>query len=346
MCLLGDDTTNIGAFHESLNLAAVWHLPIVYVVVNNQLGMGTPVAAAAGEPELFRRGCAHRIPGTRVDGGDVLAVREAAQTVLEQARTEHRPRLLETVSHRLRGHSVVDPARYRTPEEAAQLRQKDPVPAFRIRLIEDGVLTPQAASRIDEEADQQVTAAVDFADASPPGRGHPLRPPVRHRGRRRLPRPSGRPSVLRPGLRRYAGRGMSRGRNRHLSPGPARHAARRTAAGRERPAHRRGDRRFRGLLQDHRRAAGRVRPRRVRDTPICEEGFTGAAIGAAMLGPAPADSMTATWRRCASRPHSCGSTASAAGSCPASWCRGSSVARSGTRPLTISGEAAVHEAPC
>ncbi|MEH0421190.1 pyruvate dehydrogenase (acetyl-transferring) E1 component subunit alpha [Streptomyces sp. B21-083] len=167
MCLLGDGTTNIGAFHESLNLAAVWHLPIVYVIVNNQLGMGTPVAAAAGEPELFRRGCAYRIPGTRVDGGDVLAVREAAQTMLEQARTEHRPRLLETVSYRLRGHSVVDPARYRTPEDAAQLREKDPVPAFRLRLIEDGVLTPQAAARIDEEVDHQVTAAVDFADASP-----------------------------------------------------------------------------------------------------------------------------------------------------------------------------------
>lgn len=168
MCLLGDGTTNIGAFHESLNLAAVWHLPIVYVVVNNQLGMGTPVAAAAGEPELFRRGCAYRIPGTRVDGGDVLAVREAARTALEQARTEHRPRLLETVSYRLRGHSVVDPARYRTPQETAQLREQDPVPAMRARLIEEGVLSPEDATRIDEEADRQVTAAVDFADTSPP----------------------------------------------------------------------------------------------------------------------------------------------------------------------------------
>ncbi|GAA5611277.1 pyruvate dehydrogenase (acetyl-transferring) E1 component subunit alpha [Streptomyces platensis] len=167
MCLLGDGTTNIGAFHEALNLAAVWHLPIVYVIVNNQLGMGTPVAAAAGEPELFRRGCAYRIPGTRVDGGDVLAVRDAARMALEQARAEHHPRLLETVSYRLRGHSVVDPARYRTPEEAAQLREKDPVPALRIRLIEEGILTPQSADRIDEEADQQVSLAVDFADAGP-----------------------------------------------------------------------------------------------------------------------------------------------------------------------------------
>ncbi|MFE1754163.1 pyruvate dehydrogenase (acetyl-transferring) E1 component subunit alpha [Streptomyces anandii] len=168
MCLLGDGTTNIGAFHESLNLAAVWHLPILYVIVNNQLGMGTPVAAAAGEPELYRRGSAYRIPGSRVDGSDVLAVRDAARTALTQARTEHRPRLLEAVSYRLRGHSVVDPARYRTTEETEQLREKDPLPAFRLRLIEEGHLTPEEAARIDEEVDERVNAAVDFADASPP----------------------------------------------------------------------------------------------------------------------------------------------------------------------------------
>ena len=168
MCLLGDATTNIGAFHEALNLAAVWHLPIVYVIVNNQLGMGTPVAAAAGEPDLFRRGCSYRIPGTRVDGGDVLAVRDAARAALDRARGEHRPMLLETVSYRLRGHSVVDPARYRSAEETQRVREQDPLPAFRARLIDDGVLSEEAAARIDEEVEREVTAAADFADASPP----------------------------------------------------------------------------------------------------------------------------------------------------------------------------------
>lgn len=168
MCLLGDGTTNIGAFHESLNLAAVWHLPIVYVIVNNQLGMGTPVQAAAGEPELFRRGCAYRIPGTRVEGGDVLAVRDAARTALEQSRTQHRPRLLEAVSYRLRGHSVVDPARYRSADETQRLREHDPLPAFRAALIDDHLFTEAEATQIDDGADQAVTAAVDFADASPP----------------------------------------------------------------------------------------------------------------------------------------------------------------------------------
>lgn len=168
MCLLGDATTNIGAFHESLNLAALWHLPIVYVIVNNQLGMGTPVEAASAEPELWKRGCSYRMPGQRVDGNDVLTVRDAARAALDRARGEHQPALLETVSYRLRGHSVVDPARYRTAEDTERLRREDPLPAFRSRLISAGILDEQAAAQIDAQADKAVAAAVDFADASPP----------------------------------------------------------------------------------------------------------------------------------------------------------------------------------
>jgi len=168
MCLLGDATTNIGAFHESLNLAALWHLPVVYVIVNNQLGMGTPVEAAAAEPELWKRGCAYRMPGQRVDGNDVVTVRDAARTALDRARGEHQPTLLETVSYRLRGHSVVDPARYRTADDTERLRREDPLPAFRSHLIASDVLTDEAASQLDAEAGKAVAAAVDFADASPP----------------------------------------------------------------------------------------------------------------------------------------------------------------------------------
>lgn len=167
MCLLGDAATNIGAFHESLNLAAVWRLPVVYVIVNNQLGMGTPVQAAAGEPELFRRGCSYRIPGQRVDGNDVLAVREAARAALDRARGEHQPMLLETLSYRLRGHSVVDPARYRSEADNQRAREHDPLPALRARLIETGVLDPDAAARIDTDAEQEVAEAIDVADHAP-----------------------------------------------------------------------------------------------------------------------------------------------------------------------------------
>jgi pyruvate dehydrogenase E1 component alpha subunit len=167
MCLLGDGTTNIGAFHESLNIAAIWHLPIVYVVINNQLGMGTTVNRAAGEPELYKRAASYRMPSERVDGNDVVTVRDAARAALTRARVDRQPALLETISFRLRGHSVVDPAKYRSKEEVDRVRALDPLPAFRARLISDGVLDEAAAALIDAEVDERVSAAVQFADDSP-----------------------------------------------------------------------------------------------------------------------------------------------------------------------------------
>ncbi|MEO6886671.1 MAG: pyruvate dehydrogenase (acetyl-transferring) E1 component subunit alpha [Jatrophihabitantaceae bacterium] len=167
MCLLGDGTTNIGSFHESLNLAALWHLPIVYVIVNNGLGMATTVEHASAEPDLYKRGCSYRMDGVRVDGNDVIAVRDAAREALTRARVEHKPTILEAVSQRLRGHSVVDPARYRTAAETERLRSHDPVHMVRARLIDDGVLDEDSARRIDESAEAQVNAAVAFAEESP-----------------------------------------------------------------------------------------------------------------------------------------------------------------------------------
>lgn len=167
MCLLGDGATNIGAFHESLNLAGIWRLPIVYVVVNNGLGMGTTVEAASAEPELYKRGCSYRIPGVRVDGNDVVAVRDAARAALDQARRERQATLVETVSSRLRGHSVVDPARYRSPAEVDRARLADPLPALRARLVETGALAEAAASEIEAAAAAAVADAVAFAEDSP-----------------------------------------------------------------------------------------------------------------------------------------------------------------------------------
>ncbi|MBS9534101.1 pyruvate dehydrogenase (acetyl-transferring) E1 component subunit alpha [Mycobacterium sp. M1] len=167
MCLLGDGTTNIGSFHEALNLAGLWRLPIVYVIVNNGLGMGTPVDKAAAEPDLYKRGASYRIPGVRVDGDDVLAVRDAATAALDRARTQRQPGLVEAVSQRLRGHSVVDPAKYRSRAETERVRELDPVPAFRAHLIDTGVLDETGACAIEDDAVATVDAAVDFADASP-----------------------------------------------------------------------------------------------------------------------------------------------------------------------------------
>jgi len=167
MCLLGDGTTNIGAFHESLNLAGLWNLPIVYVIVNNGLGMATTVEDASAEPDLYKRGSAYRIEGTRVDGDDPIAVRDAARAALKKARVERRPSLLELMSYRLKGHSVVDPARYRSKEDTDEAKRNDPVTAFRAKLVADGVLTEKDADAIDDGADKVVTEAVAFADESP-----------------------------------------------------------------------------------------------------------------------------------------------------------------------------------
>lgn len=167
MCVMGDGTTNIGAFHESLNLAAVWRLPIVYVIINNRLGMATTVEKAAGEPELYKRGCSYQMPGVRVDGNDVVAVRDAALAALDMARSQRQPSLVEAMSYRLRGHSVVDPAKYRSQEDTQHAREQDPVPAFRAQLIQSGVLDEGSAATIEAEAEKQVADAVAFADESP-----------------------------------------------------------------------------------------------------------------------------------------------------------------------------------
>lgn len=167
MCQMGDGTTNIGAFHESLNIAAIWKLPIVYVIINNGLGMATTVDHAAGEPDLYKRGCSYRIEGKRIDGDDPVVVRDAAAEMLRRAREERKPGLLEVMSHRLRGHSVVDPARYRSREETERLRSLDPLPAFRAKLVAQGVMTDHDAVRIESESIHEVDRAVEFADGSP-----------------------------------------------------------------------------------------------------------------------------------------------------------------------------------
>ncbi|GAA4884192.1 MULTISPECIES: pyruvate dehydrogenase (acetyl-transferring) E1 component subunit alpha [Saccharopolyspora] len=167
MCQMGDGTTNIGAFHESLNIAALWNLPVVFVVVNNQLGMGTTVEMSSAEPELHKRAAAYRMHGERVDGNDVLAVRDAAARLVEQARSGGGPALLELVSERLKGHSVVDPGKYRSDESITKARESDPVAAFRAQLIEAGVLDEDAAAEIESAAQADADAAVSFADDSP-----------------------------------------------------------------------------------------------------------------------------------------------------------------------------------
>ncbi|GAA4096248.1 pyruvate dehydrogenase (acetyl-transferring) E1 component subunit alpha [Actinomadura miaoliensis] len=167
MCHMGDGTAAIGAFHESLNIAALWNLPVIFVVINNGLGMGTTVEKSAAEPELWRRGAAYRMESARVDGTDVLAVREAARIAVERARAESKPYLLEATSPRLRGHSVVDPARYRSSEEKEALKAADPLARMALELEEAGILDAEARDKLDAEVTAEVEDAAAFADDSP-----------------------------------------------------------------------------------------------------------------------------------------------------------------------------------
>jgi pyruvate dehydrogenase E1 component alpha subunit len=168
LCLLGDGATNIGTFHESLNLAAIWHLPIVFLIVNNGYGMGTSVAQASAEPELYKRACAYRMPGERVDGMDVLAVYTATRRFLRAARDERQPGLLECVTYRFRGHSVADAGKsYRTPEELARWKERDPIALFERVLRKRGLLDDAAAREIEQRIDQEGRQAVEAAAAAP-----------------------------------------------------------------------------------------------------------------------------------------------------------------------------------
>jgi pyruvate dehydrogenase E1 component alpha subunit len=165
MCTMGDGTTNVGAFHESLNIAALWNLPVVFVIINNRLGMGTTVEKSSAEPELYKRGSAYRIESERVDGLDPVAVFDAATRAVTCARSG-KPFLLEVVTERLRGHSVVDPAKYRTSEEVADLKAHDPVHTLAALLLRENLLSAEELASIDEDATARSDAASAFAEAS------------------------------------------------------------------------------------------------------------------------------------------------------------------------------------
>ena len=167
VCELGDGAVNMGAWHESLNLAALWNLPIVFLVVNNGYGMGTSVTRASAEPELYRRASAFRMHGERVDGDDLEAVIEASDRLLRRARDSREPAVLEAVTYRYRGHSVADAGlAYRTKEEIVARQANDPIARLRTTLREHGT-SDEELDAIDREVDERVAAAVRFADASP-----------------------------------------------------------------------------------------------------------------------------------------------------------------------------------
>ncbi|MBI2939218.1 MAG: pyruvate dehydrogenase (acetyl-transferring) E1 component subunit alpha [Chloroflexi bacterium] len=167
MCIFGEGSTNIGYFHESLNLAKLWRLPIVFLCVNNQYAMGAPVQADSSVPEIWRKPCAHDMPGERVDGMDLLAVCEAVTRAVRLAREQHEPSLVEALTYRYRGHSMADPARYRPQEEVNVWLARDPIVTFRQQLEQAGLMRPEEADAIERNAQALVDEAAQFAEASP-----------------------------------------------------------------------------------------------------------------------------------------------------------------------------------
>jgi pyruvate dehydrogenase E1 component subunit alpha len=165
--MMGDGATNQGTFGETMNLAALWNLPVVFVIVNNQFGMGTALERHSAVLDLSKKSEGFGVPGTRCDGMDVLDVHATMSEALEKARTKREPQLVEAVTYRYRGHSMADPEEYRTKEEVEEWRRRDPIEAFAKRAKEEGVLSDKDVERLDKEAIEAVDEAVEFADSSP-----------------------------------------------------------------------------------------------------------------------------------------------------------------------------------
>jgi pyruvate dehydrogenase E1 component alpha subunit len=167
LCTFGDGASNQGTFGETLNIAALWQLPVVFMVTNNQFGMGTALRRHSAVTDLRRKGESLGVPGMRCDGMDVVDTHAVLTQAIARVREERRPVLVEAVTYRFRGHSMADPEQYRTREEVARWRERDPLPAFARTLRDAGVLEADEYERIDAEAMARVDAAVEFADASP-----------------------------------------------------------------------------------------------------------------------------------------------------------------------------------
>jgi pyruvate dehydrogenase E1 component alpha subunit len=162
VCVFGDGAANQGTFGETLNLAALWKLPVVFMVTNNQFGMGTALERHSAQPDLHRRGEGFGVPGLRCDGMDVVDTHAVLREAIEKARSDRRPLLVEALTYRFRGHSAADPEEYRTKEQVAEWRKRDPIPTFaeRLELDKDDV------DELDKAAVERIDEAVSFADSS------------------------------------------------------------------------------------------------------------------------------------------------------------------------------------
>lgn len=167
LCFFGDGAANTGPFHEALNMAAIWSLPVVFVCENNQYAMSFSSKKAFNIERISDRAAGYGMPGETIDGNDIMAVYEAVSRAVERARAGEGPSLIENVTYRYRGHSKSDANRYRTKEEIEEWKGKDPITRFRTLLIESGELSEEEADVIEQDAYGSIDVAVEFSDNSP-----------------------------------------------------------------------------------------------------------------------------------------------------------------------------------
>jgi pyruvate dehydrogenase E1 component alpha subunit len=166
LCYMGDGATNIGYFHESLNLAGVWDLPVLWIVENNQYGMGTSVERASAGT-MLQKAQAYGMEGKQLNGMNVMEVHEATQAALQQIRDGEGPQFLEMMTYRFEGHSMGDPLRYRTKDEVEKWQEDDPIGILERHLLENEMADQETLEQLDQEAQETVDAAVTFAEESP-----------------------------------------------------------------------------------------------------------------------------------------------------------------------------------
>src|SRR5881628_526608 len=169
ICFMGEAAVNAGAFHEALNMAGLWKLPVVYIIENNRYGMGTALERASAIHDIYERGAAYNMPRAQCDGQDVFAMRKAVQEAVDRARKESLPTLLEARTYRFMGHSMSDAVSgtYRTKAELEEWQQRDPIVLLRMHMKKKGELTEDALHKLDDEIKAQVQDAIDFAEKSP-----------------------------------------------------------------------------------------------------------------------------------------------------------------------------------
>lgn len=167
ICMFGDGATNIGFFHEAMNLSKVWELPVLWVCENNNYGMGTAVERASAVPSIAMKARGYDIPNERIEGMDVLKVHEAAKKAIETVRSGKGPFFLEIATYRFRGHSMGDPERYRKQDEVKKWEESDPIGILHKHLVDGKIASAKALGEIDAQVMEEVDKAVEFAEASP-----------------------------------------------------------------------------------------------------------------------------------------------------------------------------------